>query len=90
MAEGAPAPRAESEHEPERTFSRAFAGRNSLRTGNLTGKSKNTAEFALFGLQAGLDRTTYQDIRHDFPVPGDNRNFCGITRNFRRETWNSF
>jgi hypothetical protein len=37
-----------------------FAGRNSLLAGNLAGKFKNRAEFALFGVPARLDRMKYQ------------------------------
>ena len=63
----------------------AFAGRNSLLAGNLTGNLQNCAGFAFFQATGAADRVTYQDVRHEFPVPGENREFRGITGNIRQE-----
>ena len=57
----------------------AFADRNSLLAGNLTGNSQNRAEFASFRASGADDRVTCQDVRHEFPGPGEHRELRGIT-----------
>jgi hypothetical protein len=42
---------------------------------------KIAADLPLFGFPERLDRVTYQDVRHEFPAPGETGNFFGITGN---------
>jgi hypothetical protein len=70
-------------------FSCTFAGRNSLRTGNLTGNLQNSAESAPFGLPPRLDLLTYQYVKREFPVPEENRNFLRETANSLEGHWPS-
>jgi hypothetical protein len=68
-------------------ISYAFAARNSLLAGNLTGNFQNPAQFAPFLLNARLDHLTYQYVRREFPVPRDNKEFLLRNREFVRRTF---
>jgi hypothetical protein len=70
-------------------FSCTFVGRNSLLAGNLTGNLENTGEFAPFGLPPRLDLLTYQYVKREFPVSGENRNFLRETANSLEGHWTS-
>ena len=57
--------------------------------GNLAGNLQNRAGFAFFQATGAADRVTYQDVRHEFPVPGKTGNLGGTTGNSRDGHWGS-